>query len=94
MRLCEYFANEAKMDQKLLQKQVKCNLLIEDIKKKAIKADALTKQIAQTTKEIEKHCSKIKKIKGLNIDKNEIDISSLSKNQKKQVLDMILQYKQ
>lgn len=93
MRLCEYFCDEAKLDQKLLQKQAKCNVLTEDIKKKALESDRLAKQVATRTKELEKLCGKIERIKGMNIGADDPDVSCLSKNQKKQIMDLILTYK-
>lgn len=93
MRVCEYFTKDAKLDSKILQKQAKYNILNESVKKKSMEADKLSKKLASETNMLERTCSKIKKLTG-NIGENgEIDVSGLSKNQKKQIMDLILSYK-
>jgi len=93
MRLCEYFSKDAKMDQNIMQKQAKYNIIVEDIKKKSTELDKLTSKIATDSRVLEKTCRKLEKVKGLGKEINEIDVSKLSSNQKKQIMELILTYK-
>lgn len=91
MCICMGFSAEGKLDTKLLEKQAKVNILNEELKQKSKKVNALESHINKLEKDSDKICQNLKYLKTY-VDNDTVDISRLTPNQKKQILELMNSY--